>query len=189
MSETRSMTEKSSTSATRQPALCRGDRSGRPSNKERSGVCVAGQCRRSVPTRPSDRNRLFQPASYPVPCPENGKIYENLDSLHTVYIHALPFLAISCHFLPFLAISCHFSPLFCRLLTVPAFIRRQIHKCRTSLTAIEAIVDGETSGFTKNEAQSFLWKWLGGSLAAQTIKKKGDRRAVSTPHQVAPTRI
>ena len=44
MSETRFMTEKSPTSATRQPAICRGDRSGRPSNKERS----AGQCRRPV---------------------------------------------------------------------------------------------------------------------------------------------
>ena len=44
MSETRFMTEKSSTSATRQPAICRGDRSGRPSNKQRSG----GQCLRDL---------------------------------------------------------------------------------------------------------------------------------------------
>ena len=108
MSETRFMTEKSPASATRQPAICRGDRSGRPSNKQRA----SGQCRRSVstrPARPSDRNRLFQPASYPLPRPENGKIYENRDSLHTVYIHVLPFLAISRHFLPFFAISRRYS--------------------------------------------------------------------------------
>ena len=44
MSETRFMTEKSSTSATRQRAICRGDRSGRPSNKQRA----AGQCLRDL---------------------------------------------------------------------------------------------------------------------------------------------
>ena len=95
-----------------------------------SAVSVDGQCRRSVstrPTRPSDRNRLFQPASYPVPRPEIGKNYENRDSLHTVYIQIPPFPAVS-------------RPLF----TVPAFIRRQIRKRRTSLV-------GATRWVTQNQ--------------------------------------
>ena len=58
------------------------------------------------------------------------------DTVSILYIY------MSCHVLPFLAISCHFSPLFCRLLTVPAFIKRQFRKCRTSL--IRALWEAET---------------------------------------------
>ena len=96
------MTEKSSTSATK-----------RPQALSVSPVRISGSVstRPARPARPSDRNRLFQPASYPDPRPENGKIYDNLYSLHTVYIRVLPFLAISCHISPSLAKPCKACPI------------------------------------------------------------------------------
>ena len=117
MSETRSMTEKSSASVTKRPQ----DRPVSPvrvsapvarplANLQFVGatdpvarrtsnvpaVSVGGQCRRSVSavsvyatyaTCATIRSKPSLPArSYPVPRPENGKNYENHDSLHTVYI-------------------------------------------------------------------------------------------------------
>ena len=157
MSEIRSMTEKSFTSVTIRPQ----DHTVSPVrvSGEVSAVCVGGQCRRSVstrptrparPTRPSDRNRLFHTENDHIPGTRNGKTREkNSQYIYCMYTTSaisilyvdyschllpfiailLPFIAIYCHFiailLPFNAIYCHLPPLYRRLLTVPAFIRRQ----------------------------------------------------------------
>ena len=152
MSETRFMTEKSSTSATRQPAICRGDRSGRPSNKERA----AGQCRRSVPavsvyatcaTCATIRSQPSLPyrkrsLSRHKKRKNQGKITQYLYCMYKTTAISILYLDTFVFFRVFSTFSCVFStfsrvfsPLFRPLLTVPAFIRRQFRKCRTSLIA------------------------------------------------------